>query len=134
MPSPKRFLKYGGVEFHQLADDTTLQSFVSNLPDEKRTSMYEVAKALSDAGLIEIPDDPEFSTIDADFLAWLDHEDEAHEPYPADLCPACRAPLRFTADVRDGTLIECAHCGADLTVTHNNGAVDLRLQSEMSQK
>ncbi|HHX51797.1 MAG TPA: hypothetical protein GX711_10200, partial [Clostridia bacterium] len=42
-----------------------INSFVRKLPEEKRKSLYSVAKELSDHGLIQIRPG-EFSTIDED--------------------------------------------------------------------
>lgn len=61
------FLKYGGVKFTNKASPEEINRFVMNLPENKRSSMYEIAKELSDHGLIEIKPG-EFSSADDEMV------------------------------------------------------------------
>ena len=65
--SKKHFLKYGGVKFINNVPPEKINEFVANLADEKKGSIYEVAKELQDKGLITI-ESGEFSTIDKDMI------------------------------------------------------------------
>lgn len=131
----KSFLKYGGVEFELKVPEEEVNTFVANLPEHKRESMYEVAKELSSRGMIEIPQDAEFSTIDSEYLAFERmSEAQIHDSPLADSCPSCRTPLRFTSDVEEGAQIECAECGANLVVTFGDDQeIDVRLASELEE-
>lgn len=57
------YLKYGGVRFINNVPPREINRFVRELPDEKRSSMYEIAKELCDHGLITIYEG-QFSTAD----------------------------------------------------------------------
>lgn len=75
------FLKYGGVRFRTRAAPEEINRFVSRLPPERRRSLAEVARALRDAGLIELEGD--FSTIDDELRPYLEGKpgpDEGGEP------------------------------------------------------
>lgn len=65
---PERVLKYGGVKFRNLVPPVKINRFVSELPQDKRDSLFEVASELSEAGMIEILNDREHSTIDQDLV------------------------------------------------------------------
>lgn len=52
MPKEK-FLKFGGMKFKALANPKEINNYVRNLPEGRRTSMFEVAKELADKGMIE---------------------------------------------------------------------------------
>lgn len=65
----ERFLKYGGVKFRAKADPEEINRFVRSLPDDRRRSLAAVARALRDAGLIEL--EGEFSTIDDELEPYL---------------------------------------------------------------
>lgn len=61
---PKEYyLKYGGVKFKNNVPPEQINKFVAGLPEERRNSLYEVAKELWDQGLITIYEG-EFTTID----------------------------------------------------------------------
>ncbi len=53
MPRVK-FLKFGGVRFKPLVDTKVINSYVNNLPENRRENMYEVAKELVDHNMIKI--------------------------------------------------------------------------------
>lgn len=75
------FLKYGGVRFRAKAAPEEINRFVRGLPEERRRSLHEVARALRDAGLIEVEDG--FSTIDDELKPYLEGKpgpDEGGEP------------------------------------------------------
>lgn len=59
-------MKYGGVKFRNLVPPVKINRFVNKLPTKKKDSLYEVAHELVDAGMIEILDEREHSTIDED--------------------------------------------------------------------
>lgn len=65
---PERVIKYGGVKFRNLVPPVKINRFVSKLPRNKRDSLFEVATELSEAGMIEILNDREHSTIDQDLV------------------------------------------------------------------
>ncbi|MEA4903107.1 hypothetical protein [Desulfitobacterium sp.] len=65
---PERVIKYGGVKFRNLVPPVKINRFVNKLPQNKRDSLFEVASELSDAGLIEILNEREHSTIDQDLI------------------------------------------------------------------
>lgn len=65
---PERILKYGGVKFRNLVPPVKINRFVSELPQDKRDSLFEVASELSEAGMIEVLNDREHSTIDQDLV------------------------------------------------------------------
>ncbi len=64
------FLKYGGVRFRAKAAPEEINRFVRQLPAERRRSLHEVARALRDAGLIEV--EGEFSTLDDELRPYLE--------------------------------------------------------------
>lgn len=133
MAEEKRYLKYGGVEFTLRAAQEEINRFVAGLPEEQRKSLYDVAVALQAAGMIEIPPDAQFTTVDEDFLELVQvEESRIHDIPMRDLCPSCKTPLRFTSDVPEGARIRCAACGTDLVATFTEGKTfDLRLASEI---
>ena len=65
---PERVMKYGGVKFRNLVPPVKINRFVNKLPDERKESLFEVAKELSNAGLIKILNDRASSTIDEDLV------------------------------------------------------------------
>lgn len=65
---PERVMKYGGVKFRNLVPPVKINRFVNQLPHHKKDSLFEVASELSDAGMIEILNDREHSTIDQDLV------------------------------------------------------------------
>lgn len=65
---PERVIKYGGVKFRNLVPPVKINRFVNKLPLNRRDSLFEVASELSDAGLIEILNEREHSTIDQDLI------------------------------------------------------------------
>lgn len=77
----EQFLKYGGVKFRAKAAPEEINRFVRALPEDRRRSLQQVARALRDAGLIELTD--EFSTIDDEMRPYLEGKpgpDEGGEP------------------------------------------------------
>ncbi|NLL19224.1 MAG: hypothetical protein GX262_09405 [Clostridia bacterium] len=61
---PKEYyLKYGGVKFVNNVPPEQINEFVAGLSEQKRSSLYEVAKELWEHGLITIREG-EFTTID----------------------------------------------------------------------
>jgi len=61
---PKEYiLKYGGVKFVNNVPPEQINEFVARLPEQKRSSLYEVAKELWHQGLITIKPG-EFYTVD----------------------------------------------------------------------
>lgn len=61
---PKEYyLKYGGDKFVNNVPPEQINEFVARLPEQQRSSLYEVAKELWDKGLITIKQG-EFTTID----------------------------------------------------------------------
>ncbi len=65
------YLKYGGVKFVPLADAGEINNFVARLPEKKRQSLHQVAQELWRAGLISIPNDGQFATIDEEMEPYL---------------------------------------------------------------
>ncbi len=65
----ERFLKYGGVKFRAHASPEEINRFVRSLPEGDRRSLAAVARALRDAGLIELEGD--YSTIDDEMEPYL---------------------------------------------------------------
>lgn len=65
---PERVMKYGGVKFKNLVPPVKINRFVSKLPQNRRDSLFEVATELSQAGMIEILNEREQSTIDQDLV------------------------------------------------------------------
>ena len=65
---PERVLKYGGVKFRNLVPPVKINRFVNKLPQNKKDSLFEIASELSDAGLIEVLNNREHSTIDQDLV------------------------------------------------------------------
>ncbi|NMA68852.1 MAG: hypothetical protein GX958_05480 [Desulfitobacterium sp.] len=63
---PERIMKYGGVKFRNLVPPVKINRYVNKLPPNKKDSLFEVAHELVDAGMIEVLDDREHSTIDKD--------------------------------------------------------------------
>lgn len=61
-------MKYGGVKFRNLVPPVKINRFVNKLPQNKRDSLFEIASELSDAGMIEIFNEREHSTIDKDLV------------------------------------------------------------------
>lgn len=61
-------MKYGGVKFRNLVPPVKINRFVNELPDSQKDSLFEVASELSDAGMIEILNEREHSTIDQDLV------------------------------------------------------------------
>lgn len=77
----EQFLKYGGVKFHANVEPEEINRFVRDLPESRRNSLQQVARALRDAGLITLED--EFSTIDDEMQPYLEGKpgpDEGGEP------------------------------------------------------
>lgn len=77
----EQFLKYGGVKFHANAPAEQINRFVRELPEDRRRSLQQVARALRDAGLITLED--EFSTIDNEMKPYMEGKpgpDEGGEP------------------------------------------------------
>lgn len=52
----------------------------------------------------------------------------------SDTCPSCGTEIRFTEDAVPGQKVECAKCGAELTLTFINDQPDLRLSSEVTDE
>lgn len=50
---------HGGVHFTQIATVRDINDFVRNLPESQRDNLFEVIKALDEAGLIQIENDGE---------------------------------------------------------------------------
>lgn len=69
MDDDEGFLKYGGVKFAAKAAPEVINRFVRDLPAARRASLQEVARALKEAGLIELRG--EFSTIDQELEPYL---------------------------------------------------------------
>ncbi|MDS1029841.1 hypothetical protein RDV78_04895 [Bacillota bacterium LX-D] len=65
-----KYLKYGGIKFKNNVPPKEINEFVARLPEEKRGSLYQVAKELTDHGLITL--EGEFSTIDDDLQPYLE--------------------------------------------------------------
>lgn len=61
-------MKYGGVKFRNLVPPVKINRFVNKLPQNKRDSLFEIASELSAAGMIEIFNEREHSTIDKDLV------------------------------------------------------------------
>ncbi len=59
-------MKYGGVKFRNLVPPVKINRYVNKLPRTKKDSLFEVAHELVDAGMIEILNEREHSTIDQD--------------------------------------------------------------------
>lgn len=64
------FLKYGGVKFRANVPAEEINRFVRELPEARRASLREVARALADAGLITL--EHAFSTIDDELKPYLE--------------------------------------------------------------
>lgn len=64
------YLKYGGVRFRANAPAEEINRFVRELPEARRASLREVARALADAGLITLEHD--FSTLDDEVKPYLE--------------------------------------------------------------
>lgn len=59
------YLKYGGARFARNAPQEEINSFVNSLPEEERSSLYNVVNLLEQEGLITlIPGDS--TTVDQD--------------------------------------------------------------------
>jgi len=67
----EKYIKYGGMEFKAKADPRQINSFVANLPPEKKVSMFTVVGELQQNGLIEI-EPGSFSTIDDEMTPYLE--------------------------------------------------------------
>ncbi len=65
---PERVIKYGGVKFRNLVPPVKINRFVNKLPQNKRDSLFEIASELNSAGMIEILNGREHSTIDKDLV------------------------------------------------------------------
>ena len=65
---PERIMKYGGVKFRNLVPPVKINRFVNQLPRNKRDSLFEIASELETAGLIDVLNDREHSTIDKDTI------------------------------------------------------------------
>lgn len=50
-------IKFGGVGFNAKASPSKINRFVNNLPPNKRQSLFQAAKELQSAGLIETTGD-----------------------------------------------------------------------------
>jgi hypothetical protein len=55
------YSKHGGVHFLKKASPEEINSFVSQLPDAKRNSLFDVLGELDQAGLISIVNDGKFA-------------------------------------------------------------------------
>lgn len=66
--SQKQYIKYGGVMFENNVPPEEINKFVRELPESKRSSLFEVVKILDQAGLITLYPD-EVTTIDEGFAA-----------------------------------------------------------------
>lgn len=51
---PKQYLKYGGVRFVNNATPEEINSFVNNLSDDERYSLYNIVSLLEEEGLISL--------------------------------------------------------------------------------
>jgi hypothetical protein len=56
------YLKYGGIKFSSNVSPRIINEFVSALPEEKKASLYLVAKELKDRGFITLHNG-EFTTV-----------------------------------------------------------------------
>lgn len=54
--SDDKFVKYGGISFTNNASPEEINSYVRNLPNDQRDSLFEVVKELDKAGLITLDD------------------------------------------------------------------------------
>ncbi|MBZ4653340.1 MAG: hypothetical protein JG781_679 [Peptococcaceae bacterium] len=46
-------MKFGGMKFKALANPKEINTYVRSLPEDQRSSMFEVAKELENQGMIE---------------------------------------------------------------------------------
>ncbi len=67
---PKQYLKYGGVRFINHATPEEINSFVNNLPDEDRHSLFSVVSILEREGLISFVEG-DTTTIDRNMEEFL---------------------------------------------------------------
>lgn len=56
------YLKYGGVKFTSNVSPQEINEFVSQLPEEKKASLYLIAKELAEHGYITLHQG-EFTTV-----------------------------------------------------------------------
>lgn len=66
-----KHVKYGGVRFENLVPPQEINRFVRELPEEKRSSLFQVIQELRDAGLIEVYDGDNI-TIDDEMQPYLE--------------------------------------------------------------
>jgi len=68
------YLKYGGVKFVPNVPVSDINRFVDGLPRDQRGSIYSVASALKEQGLISVVSDGDMGTVDSGFKALMDWE------------------------------------------------------------
>jgi len=68
------FLKFGGVKFVPKAPAVAINRCVRKLPEKDRASLFAIASALRDRGMIEVSDDGDMSTSDERFQALMQKE------------------------------------------------------------
>lgn len=56
-PVSQNHIKFGGVGFNAKVSPSKINRFVSNLPETKRQSLFQVAEELKSAGMIETTGD-----------------------------------------------------------------------------
>lgn len=64
------YLKYGGIKFTSNVSPRMINEFVSRLPEEKKTSLYLIAKELKEQGLITLHQG-EFTTVEEELQYFL---------------------------------------------------------------
>lgn len=61
-------MKFGGFKFRNLVPPVKINRFVNRLPRNKRESLFEIARELQEAGLIDVLNGRAHSTIDKDTI------------------------------------------------------------------
>ncbi|HEU4964153.1 MAG TPA: hypothetical protein VFV52_09930, partial [Bacilli bacterium] len=56
-----KYARHGGVHFKQNATNQEINSFVNQLPSDKRDNLFEVLGELDSAGLIALQNDGQFA-------------------------------------------------------------------------
>ena len=64
------YLKYGGIKFTSNVSPKRINEFVAGLPEDKKASLYLVAKELTEQGLITLHNG-EFTTVNEELKYFL---------------------------------------------------------------
>lgn len=67
------YARYGGVHFTHKASASEINTFVAQLPDDKKDSLFEVLNELNEAGLIQILNDGKFVDNDGEVQSQNNH-------------------------------------------------------------